>query len=358
MKIIFVLPSAGGGGGAHSIVQETLGLTRLGVTAAVATPRAAAPRFRAQYPELAANNVANPLYGSVQELAAAMSNYQLVIATMALSVSDVVEASKLQGNAKRLKLAYYIQDYEPLFYAPDSPDWAAARQSFQLMEGGLMFAKTDWLCSIVDRNHNVAVQRVQASIDHDTYFPRLRPADEPLRVVAMVRPKTARRAPKRTIRVLEQIVSKMPNVEASFFGCETADLPKFGIRPSESLISLGVLSRSRVAETLQRADLFLDLSDYQAFGRTGLEGMACGCVPVLPTFGGTDEYAQHGLNSYVVDTRSEEQVLAVVDQFANARRQWRLEMRDEAIETALNYSISKAAYSEFKLFRDFLREGT
>lgn len=170
----------------------------------------------------------------------------------------------------------------------------------------------------------------------------------------MVRPKSPRRAPKRTIRILETIASSMPGVKVSFFGCEYHELAELGFRPSDALVNLGVLSRHRVAETLRSSDFFLDLSDYQAFGRTGLEGMACGCVPVLPVFGGTHEYAVHGVNSFVVDTRSDDDIMAAVDQFANGRPKRRLEMRDAAIETALNYSIPKAAYSEYKLFRGFI----
>ncbi|HET6941601.1 MAG TPA: glycosyltransferase, partial [Sphingomicrobium sp.] len=123
-------------------------------------------------------------------------------------------------------------------------------------------------------------------------------------------------------------------------------------------VSLGVLDRSQVASTLRHSDLFLDLSDYQAFGRTGLEGMASGCIPVLPVFGGTSEYAEHGINSFVVDTRSDEEILSAIGQYVTGRPQKRAEMRDSAIKTALDYSIARAAYSELELFRDFIGDGT
>jgi glycosyltransferase involved in cell wall biosynthesis len=173
----------------------------------------------------------------------------------------------------------------------------------------------------------------------------------------MIRPKTPRRAPKRTIRILEHIAFNMGSkVEVTYFGCDDEDLKNVGLRPSPALTSLGVLDRNQVANTLRYSDMFLDLSDFQAFGRTGLEGMACGCVPVLPIFGGTGEYAQHGINSYVVDTRSDEEILSAVEQFVNGRPQRRAEMRDAGVHTSLNYSIAKAAYSEYALFREFVGE--
>lgn len=356
MRVIYVLPSAGGGGGAHSIVQEVLGLKRLGVGAAIATPESHASDFQLRYPELQRNGIDNPVYADLGELAATLGGFDLAIATTALSVSSVAEAAEKSVNP-RLKLGYYIQDYEPLFYPPGSREWRQARDSFSRMKGALLFAKTDWLCSIVEANHNIHVRRVQASLDSDVYYPLDRPRSEPLRITAMVRPKTPRRAPKRTVRILEHIAfSYRDRVEVSFFGCEEDDLVKANLRPSDALQALGTLDRSQVADVLRRSDMFLDLSDYQAFGRTGLEGMACGSVPVLPVFGGTAEYAEHGVNSYVVDTRSDDEILCVVDQFVDGRPQRRLEMRDSAIRTALNYSIAKAAYSEHELFRGFLEE--
>jgi glycosyltransferase involved in cell wall biosynthesis len=354
MRVIFVLPSAGGGGGAHSIVQEVLGLKRIGVEAAIATPDLVASEFQDRYPELERSAVENPVYSSVDDLSGIIGRFDLAIATTALSVETVIEArDRAQGSG--VKLGYYIQDYEPLFYPPGSREWSEARGSFELMKNALCFAKTDWLCSMVEANHNVAVRRVQASIDHDAYYPVDRRLGDPFRVTAMVRPKTPRRAPKRTIRVLEHIAFNMgPRVKVSFFGCDAEDLAKIGLRPSEALESLGVLDRAQVANVLRRSDLFLDLSDYQAFGRTGLEGMACGCVPVLPAFGGSGEYAVHGINSYVVDTRSDDTIIGAVDDFVNGRPERRADMRDAAILTALDYSVAKAAYSEYELFRSHL----
>ena len=354
MRVIFVLPSAGGGGGAHSIVQEVIGLRRHGVAAAIATPRSLAAQFQVRYPELQRAGVDNPDYGKIEDLGAIIETFDLAIATTALSARTVVHAKQASNNSA-LKLGYYIQDYEPLFYPPGSREWSEAAASFDLMKDALLFAKTDWLCTVVEANHNVAVRRVKASIDHDIYHPLNRDARDPIRITAMVRPKTPRRAPKRTIRILEQIAAKYGSrASISFFGCEPIDLASVGLRPSPQLVSLGVLDRNQVASTLRYSDLFLDLSDFQAFGRTGLEGMACGCIPVLPVFGGTSEYAENGINAYVVDTRSDADILSAVDQFFNARPHTRDEMRNAAIYTSLNYSVAKAAYSELELFKRFI----
>jgi glycosyltransferase involved in cell wall biosynthesis len=48
---------------------------------------------------------------------------------------------------------------------------------------------------------------------------------------------------------------------------------------------------------LSRCDLLVDPSRFQAFGRPGLEAMACGTATVLPREGGIAEYAQDGVNT-------------------------------------------------------------
>ena len=358
MRIVFVLPSAGGGGGAHSIVQEAAGLARLGVDVAIASPEHLAVDFRLRYAELQGRGVANPTYASIAGLSTILSGADLVVATTALSVDVVVEASEAVEPAERPKLVYYVQDYEPLFYSPGSDEWIKATRSFEQAGIGLIFAKTDWLRNIVEANHGVLVRRVQASIDHETYYPVHRPDEQPIRVTAMVRPQTARRAPRRTLRILERIAFAYPDAQVSFFGCDGRDLDAFNLQPSSALGCHGVLTQAQVATLLRHSDLFLDLSDYQAFGRTGLEGMACGCVPILPIFGGAEEYAEHLVNGFLVDTRSDEEIMLAVAAFLDGGSAQRALMRTAGIETALRYSVSRAAFSEYRLFRDYLGPAT
>ena len=106
----------------------------------------------------------------------------------------------------------------------------------------------------------------------------------------------------------------------------------------------GPLTRPQVAELLGSCHVFLDASDYQAFGRTALEAMACRCPAVVPALDAAAEYAIHGKNAFVVDTDSEAEILrlttdllcdtAKIDTPANAGQ-----------ETARSYSTDGAALS-------------
>ena len=354
VSVLFVLPSGGGGGGSNSVVQEVMGLARLGVDARLAVNAPNYAKFSISYPELEAFKVPVVSYTEVSELVPHMASCQVVVATTNRSVFDVNNArtEMLKGNAAAtVKFAYYVQDYEPLFYAPNSDAWTKAYQSYAVLKDAMLFAKTKWLCDIVYANHGIRVMKVAPSIDHDVYFPDLRRNSSRLMVAAMLRPSTPRRAPWRTARVMAAIGRNHANVSMQVFGSTTEELTAAGIELPSGVKNWGVLRRSEVPDLLRGSDLFLDLSDYQAFGRTGLEGMACGCIPVVPILGGTAEYATHGRNAFVVDTRSDEQVLSAINTFLKMDLTARAEMRQQALETAADFTITKAALSELRIFR-------
>jgi glycosyltransferase involved in cell wall biosynthesis len=64
-------------------------------------------------------------------------------------------------------------------------------------------------------------------------------------------------------------------------------------RNSKHVKVLGLLKKRKdLAKLYRGSDLFIDMSWWQAFGRTAVEAMACGCVPVMPG---------EGAGSYVCD---------------------------------------------------------
>ena len=172
--------------------------------------------------------------------------------------------------------------------------------SYTALPEMLLFAKSHWLCNVVAERHGLFVEKVEASIDRELFTPpRGRRAGAPLRVLAMVRPRTARRQPLATVAVLERLLEEFgAAVKVGTFGCYADELRE--ILPGRDDVldrHLGMLSRPRVAEILRDADVFLDMSVYQAFGRTALEAMACGATAVVP------RSEAHGSSSNTVATR-------------------------------------------------------
>ena len=350
MKVLYVLPVKGGGGGAHSVAQEVNELVKMGIGAQIAVNEGNFPSFVTCYsdmPNVSSNVVSFKDKSSLAEL---IKHVDTVVCTLFTSVSLVKSA--LEELSSKPKVAYYAQDYEPLFVLPDNPLWREAFDSYTLIPGMTVFAKTDWIRNVIKANHNIDVEKVCPSIDHDVYYPGLNKPQSQLWVTAMVRPSTPRRAPKRTMRLLKNLAEKYGyDVSINIFGCTDEEIFNHNLPRDFNFHNHGVLTRNQVSSLLRQSHLFIDLSDYQAFGRTGLEAMACGCVSVVPVLGGTDEYIEHGVNGFAVDPRDENNTLNTISKFIDSDPEVKNELARNGFIKSQSFSVRKAAYSEYKILK-------
>jgi GT2 family glycosyltransferase/glycosyltransferase involved in cell wall biosynthesis len=344
-RVLFVLPVKGGGGGVHSIVQETIGIRELRAHASVAVPEKAIHRYHQRYP-----NVDHSVFvgfGDIEELIAVAEGYDVIVATIFTSIKLV---SKIVEALPHLVPAYYIQDYEPWICRDNTKLQQEAFDSYRLIPDMIRFAKTDWIRNTVEEKHGVPVQKVMPSLDTSVYFPGSDDTsntkdDCPVRIAAMVRPKTPRRAAGSTMEILSSIKKQYgTSVDITLFGCDPEEDGFLTLRRDFEYRHLGVLIREEVAATLRESDVFVDFSTYQAFGRTALEAMACGCAVIVPEHGGTSEYAENDVNALVVDTSDWEACMTATRHLVEDRT-LRERLSKTAMSTVARYSIQQAAAS-------------
>ena len=357
LHILFVLPVGGGSGGANSVILEVAGMRALGIAAKAATHTQYRDGFRRFYRDYFDSGDYFVFFDSDEDLLAQAESFDVIVATLWSTPALIAPIAKHWPDKTYM---YYVQDYEPWFFPNDPDRRVQAADSYTLLPEMALMAKTDWLCRTVRERHGREVYRVAPSLDHIVYHdqtPGFRSKDGAVSVAAMVRPSTPRRAPLRTLRVLRELVSHQPDrVRIKLFGCKTSELrhyieqndPEFQI--DFNFDNRGVLTRSQVAGLLREADIFLDLSDYQAFGRTGLEAMACGCATVLTAHGGVYEYAVDGENALIVDVTSFEETVQTIERLVEDRP-LRERLQTRAIETASRYSAERASLSELSVFR-------
>ncbi|HWY89321.1 MAG TPA: glycosyltransferase, partial [Solirubrobacteraceae bacterium] len=347
LSVVFLLPGMahGGSGGAHSIYQEVLGLRALGVPARVALPRWDRERAAAVYED--ADEVFQT-FADEEDLAAMTEDADVISATHHKSVALL---AAIRARRSDFLPAYYVQDYEPFFTAPYIAEEAVA--SYTALPDMLLFAKSHWLCNVVAERHGLFVEKVEPSIDRALFVPgQRRHEGGPLRVVAMVRPRTARRQPLATLAVLERLLEQFPSqVQVSTFGCYADELREILPGAHDDVLErhLGLLSRNAVAELLRESDVFLDMSVYQAFGRTALEAMACGCTAIVPSVGGVWEFVEQGQNALAVDTLDPGGALGALGALVSDR-ELLLRLQASALATAERYSTVRAALSEYLIF--------
>lgn len=375
-SIVFLAECAPGGGGVHSIMQEAGEMRRLGADVRVAVPSEYAEAYRELYPRATDGLLFE--YADDAALIRAMNGVSVVVGTIFNSIKTL--ATVVSAHPRTLP-AYYAQDYEPYFFPKTRERLtmrthpqtmiesntarerrltrrAEAEQSYGAIEHMAVFAKTPWICRTIEKAHKVPVFRVAPSIDHALYrppenFDSTGKTREPgvVHVAAMVRVTTPRRAPHRTMEALAALHAEHGDrVRIHVFGSTPEGMTQEDLVTDFPFEDHGVLTREQVAELLRDVDVFADLSDYQAFGRTALEAMACGCAVVVPAAGGAHEYARNGTTALVVDTSDDAACFEALDRLVG----------DDALRTKLqvkgrrrsrDYTLRRAALSELTVLR-------
>lgn len=346
MKVLFLLPVKGGSGGAHSVVQEVTEMRRLGIDAYIAVKKDDLAHLQDLYQDI--DDVAALFVGFTNDnLITISERFDIVVATVFTSVSLL---KKIVDVNPHILPAYYAQDYEPMFFPKESENWLVARESYTLIPNALVFAKTHWIADKIKQEHGIFVSKVSPSIDHNAYYPQLRKEDGLTHIAAMIRPQTPYRGAERTMRLFSRLAKLYPNkLSFHLFGCDNEDERFKSLQCDFSFENRGILKRPEVAALLSQSDIFVDLSDYQAFGRTALEAMACGATAVVPIHGGGDEYAQDNINALVVDTFDEELCFNRLNELLQDGDKINV-MQAAGLLTAAKYSVHQAAISEICLF--------
>lgn len=349
-KIAFVLTAKGGSGGANSICQEVLGMRNLGMDVSIINSANYKEQFDANYPEIR-DYVEYFNQKSNDDFLSKAQKFDILICTIFTTVQKVEKVKRLYPN---IKIAYYVQDYEPFFFSDSDDYYKEAKESYTRIEEMCLFAKTKWITDTVNKYHNVEVKLVESSIDTKLYNPfviKEKRLQDIITICAMIRPQTIRRNPKGTMDVLEKIKNNYKDkVRIELFGCTNKEINSIG-QNSFEYTNRGILKRWEVARLLAESDIFLDMSTYQAFGRTGLEGMCLGCIPVLPRQGGVDRFAVDNINSLIVDTSNVDGVYGRICELIDNLDKIH-EMQIQCLETAKKYNVINAAWSEIQVLNN------
>ena len=319
-QILIVLPIFHAGGGANVILSEASVLQECGVDVVIANIEVARASFETSYPNC---RLAKLWLSDWNQLSEHAHLYDAIVATLYLSVFWIKAA--LEKCPHKPVVGYYIQDFEPDFFEEGSESYRQALASYSEVPMKLM-TKTRWNQRMVVEKTGKTPALVGPSFDWSRFSP---PATQrsPGKVVvcAMVRPSTPRRGPQMTVNILRRLLTERADaVQVRTFGCVSTDPILDSLKSFPGYRNYGELSSAEVEALMRRADVFLDLSVYQAMGLSCLEAMASGATVIGPVNGGLSEIVIHEESGLLVDTRDEEQImracLRLVDDFDLRRR--------------------------------------
>jgi GT2 family glycosyltransferase len=340
-RIAFYLPISEPSGGGHVVLQEAESMQKMGISVEILNLDGHQPFFEHAYPNLTIPTV---YIQDPSRSANLLSEYDAVIGTMYNSISWL----KLPETSHIPVRGYYIQDFEPGFFPPETKAHKQAIESYTLFPNLVRFTKTEWNRQAVLQNIGVDCHIVGPSVDIDTFRPRPRKDPDwparPLRVAAMIRPSTPRRQPALTMQALHQISHRNSDVEIILFGCDLND-PGFSKLERDFPWQLaGILTRPQLVALLNEVDIFVDFSAYQAMGLTAMEAMACGAAVIVPQFGGATSFTQHEKNALVIETDSLEPCVAAVDRLIRDE-QLRTSIQQQSIFDICQHFPENAAYN-------------
>ncbi len=300
LRVLYVLDRLVVAGGVLSILQLVNALIRLGVEARVAAlyEDPLIHDWRPLYTQ--------PLiYRNVAELLAECPDSDMIFATH-WNTADWVEQLRHQGRTRAT--GYLIQDYEPWFFPESAADQREqVKRTYRQIPHRIVMS--DWLGARL-AGEGYASDKIPLGMDLGQFYPRALPHGSHPVILAMARPGTPRRGFPATIAALAQVKQARPEVDIVLFGDRFLDrqaIP-FPFR-NEGL----VIRQQRLAELYSEADIFLDGSEFQGFGRCALEAMACGAASVLTDLGGVQEYARHEENALLVPPGQPDAMAAAIE---------------------------------------------
>lgn len=340
-RVLFVMPVMAAGGGANVVIYEARAMIAMGADVRILNLKRVREPFEDSYPDL---DIPVIYADREDDFARLSAGFDAVVATANHTVQWL---TPLAGSRSQPIIGYYIQDFEPYFYPQDSKEYRVALDSYSLIDGMVLFTKTEWNREIVAKMTGKQCVCVGASFDVDLFMPRRRQCDSPataaIRICAMVRPSSPRREPLLTMRVLRMIQRAYADkVEIVIFGVEDDD-PKFLPLPRDfSFINLGLRTPEQMAALLNEMDVFVDFSGYQAMGLTAMEAMSCAVAVIVPRAGGAASFAVDQENALIVDTSDENECYKALERLVGDD-ELRLKLQRRALVDVVRFSPENAA---------------
>jgi O-antigen biosynthesis protein len=203
-----------------------------------------------------------------------------------------ITAYALRGFSKTAHKLYFIQDFEPAFYAYGSEyDFALATYSF----GFTGVCSGDWLATLLKKDYGMTCHTIGFSYDSALYQPTVRREPQVRRVFCYCRPPTIRRGLETALLALHIVGLQLPDVKFVFAGWDMSNY-----HFPHPHLNAGTLSLKELPDLYSQCDVALVLS-FTNLSLLPLELMACGCA-VVSNRGANVEWLLSDINCVLSDS--------------------------------------------------------
>lgn len=337
LKITYLVNKLVISGGVLSIIQLVNGLILLGVEARIAT-LFVDPALK-HWQLLTAPMV----FRNQLELINNLPSTDIVVAT---HWSTANWAAQIQSQQPNTKSVYYLQDYEAWF-STEHKHKSVVIESYKLIPHKIV--TSNWLKQLLAQD-GYNSHKICIGVDIACFYPRPVLPKSKLIILTMARPGTPWRGFNTAMQALSIVKQQYPQVEIILFGDNQLHKQNISFAyQDEGLIT----EPNYLARLYSTADIFLDASDYQGFGRLSLEAMACNTACVLTSEGGINEYAKHEYNCLQAAPQQPQafaQAIIRLLQDSNLRTQ----LAWQGLQTVQNYNTDLEAQITYDYFNSLV----
>ncbi|MEB4783688.1 glycosyltransferase family 4 protein [Paenibacillus jamilae] len=208
-----------------------------------------------------------------------------------------------------VKKVYFVQDFEPYFYAPGSA-YSFAEQTYKFGFYGITAG--DWLKEKLASDYGMVCESFSFSYEKDLYKPQEKRDKDTRRVFFYSRPPTERRGFELGILALNEFCKKNPDVEIVMAGW---DVSEYEI-PFKHF-NAGVVRIEELSHLYAQCDVSLILS-FTNLSLLPLELMASGC-PVVINQGRNNDWIDPDKNMFIYVEDDVNEIVEALDQVVNKK---------------------------------------
>jgi O-antigen biosynthesis protein len=339
LRVTYVLKDLVIAGGVLSVIQLVNELILLGVEARIVT------LFEDPLVHDWSRLYTRPLvFRDTQALIEQFPQSDIVVATLWETAPWVAEILRC-GKARQA--AYFVQDFEPWFFPENEPQKRnEVLDTYGMIEHRIV--KSQWLKQHLEK-HGFESHQIPLGMDLGRYYPQP-VTDGPPTIIAMARPGTSYRGFDTLTEALARVQKARPEVQIILFGARNLRRHALPFRFRDEGV---VHDPSHLARLYSGADVFIDTSTFQGFGRCGLEAMACGTACVLSASGGVGEYARDRCNSLLVDPDQTESFIAAVLELLD-NQALRANLIEGGLTTVRDYCHKREARDTLSFFQSLV----
>ncbi|ANN69090.1 glycosyltransferase family 4 protein [Bordetella bronchialis] len=221
-----------------------------------------------------------------------------------------------------LHKCYFVQDFEPFFYAAGT-EYALAEETYRF--GFIGLTAGNWLADKLRAEYGMETHPVGFSYDREFYKPQPSRPRSGKAVFFYARPLTPRRGFELGVAVLAEVVRRIPDVSVIMAGGRLS-----GFEIPFAYEDVGIVDLDKLAELYGRCDVSLVLS-FSNLSLLPLELMACG-VPVVSNRAPCTEWLLNDSNCRLEGPSIDALASAICDVLENPAEAERLRLA--GLETA------------------------